>query len=140
MAYCELEDILQMVPPEDLADLTTEAGEAPDLEVVAQAIGRADAEIDSYLAVRYALPLSPAPARVQGLSQDLALYHLYSRRSVMPEVHRERYREALAFLKDVAGGRARLEGGAAEPAPALGEAAQIRSDPRTFTRSRQEDW
>jgi len=140
MAYCELEDILKMMPPEDLAELTAEAGEEPDPEVVAQAIARADSEIDSYLAVRYVLPLSSVPERVKGLSLDLAIYHLYSRRSVMPEVRRDRYRDAVAFLQEVAAGRARLEGPEGEPAPALQEVAEVKSATRTFSRGSQEDW
>ena len=52
--------------------------------VVEEAIAKADGEIDAYLGLRYQLPLMGIPAQVRSLSVEIALYHLYSRRSVMP--------------------------------------------------------
>ena len=74
------------------------------------------------MAVRYVLPLSATPPQVKNLAVDMALYHLYSRRSVAPQVRRQKYEAAVAFLKQVAAGQARVEGGAA----AVGEAREER--------------
>ncbi len=37
-----------------------------------------------------------------GLAMDMALYHLYSRRSVVPAVRQQKYEAAVSFLKLVA--------------------------------------
>lgn len=45
--------------------------------VLAAALARADSLIDSYLAGRYLVPLTPVPAVVLGMAVDLARYFLY---------------------------------------------------------------
>jgi len=104
MAYCTESDLLTLIPQKELAELTADSGDTPDSQVVAEAINLADAEIDAYLGSRYTLPLSPVPDQVKGLSMDMTLYHLYSRRSVAPTVRRQKYETALSFLKQVAAG------------------------------------
>ena len=66
MAYCSQDDLLKMIPEAELAELTAESGDIPDPVVVAEAIAKADGEIDSYLAVRYSLPLvgHPGPDKI----------------------------------------------------------------------------
>jgi len=140
MAYCNQDDILKLIPRDELAELTTETGDEPDPEVVSEAIAKAEAEIDSYLGTRYAVPLSPVPAIVKSLAADLALYHLYSRRSVAPPVRRQKYVDAVAFLKEVAAGRALIEGAGGEPPAARREVAEVESATRIFTRDTQGDW
>jgi phage gp36-like protein len=76
MAYCIQDDLLKMIPIAELAELTAESGTEPDSEVVAEAVAKADGEIDAYLGVRYSLPLAEVPALVRSLSVDLALFHL----------------------------------------------------------------
>jgi phage gp36-like protein len=56
MAYSTENDLLTMIPVKELAELTTDSGDTPDSQVVAEAINRADAEIDAYVGVRYATP------------------------------------------------------------------------------------
>jgi phage gp36-like protein len=60
MTYCTQTDILKQIPSLELAELTTENGSTPDADVVAEAIAKADAEINSYLGVRYVVPFSSA--------------------------------------------------------------------------------
>ena len=110
MAYCSQDDLLMMIPAAELASLSAESGDEPDAAVVAEAITKAAAKIDAYLAVRYVLPLVATPPQVKNLAVDLALYHLYSRRSVAPLVRRQQYEAAVAFLKEVAAGQALVEG------------------------------
>ncbi len=110
MAYCSQDDLVKMISLAELAELTAESGDEPDAAVVAEAIVKAAGEIDSYLAVRYVLPLAATPPQVQSLAVDMALYHLYSRRSVAPQVRRQKYDAAVAFLKEVAAGQALVEG------------------------------
>ena len=139
MAYAVLEDLLKMVPEDELAQLTSEAGGLPDALVAAEAIARADAEIDSYLGVRYQVPLAPVPHRVKALSVDVALYHLYSRRGVAPEIRRRQYEDAIAFLKLVAAGQALIEGVGGEP-PASQKTEDITGATRLFSRDGLGDW
>ena len=80
MAYCTQADIEKLIPAQELAELTTESGGTPDADVVTECIAKADAEIDSYLGVKYTVPFSSAPARVESLSQDIAIYYLFTRR------------------------------------------------------------
>src|SRR5574343_1758427 len=104
MAYCTQTDIEKLIPVLELAEITTEIGDAPDTSVVEYCIAKADAEIDSYCSKQYSVPFSPVPARITALSVDIAIYHLYSRRSVAPDIRRIKYEDALTFLKDLAKG------------------------------------
>ena len=140
MAHCTENDLLTLIPQKELAELTAESGDTPDSQIVTEAVNRADAEIDAYLGSRYALPLTPVPDQVKGLSIDMALYHLYSRRSVAPQVRRQKYEAAVSFLKQVAAGEAVLEGAS----ELLTETAQVESEfssaTRVFSRNTQGNW
>ena len=140
MAYCTENDLLSMIPVKELAELTTESGDTPDSLVVADAIERAEAEIDAYLGVRYTLPLSPVPDQVKGLSVDISLYHLYSRRSVAPTVRRQKYEAAVSFLKQVAAGEAVLEGASDLLTEAEKVESEFTSATRIFSRNTQGNW
>lgn len=140
MAYCTESDLLSLIPQKELAELTTDSGDLPDSQVVTEAIDRADAEIDAYLGSRYTLPLTPVPDQVKGLSMDMALYHLYSRRSVAPPVRRQKYEAALSLLKQIAAGEAVVDGAS----ELLTETPQVESEfssaTRIFSRTTQENW
>ncbi len=140
MAYCTQEDLLKMIPPEELAELTAEAGDTPDPQVVEEAISRGQAEIDAYLGTVYAVPLSQVPPLIKALAVDLAIFHLYLRRSVAPPVRRQKYEAAVAFLKEVAAGQAVVAGAGGEPPSTDREAPQIRSANRIFRRDTQGEW
>jgi phage gp36-like protein len=139
MPYAVPEDLVNMVPEEELAQLTAEAGELPDPGVLADAIARADAEIDSYLAVRYQVPISPAPDRLKALSVDVALYHLYTRRGVAPEVRRRPYEDAIAFLKLAAAGQVLIEGPGGEARESR-TTVECTGPSRQFSRNTLGDW
>jgi phage gp36-like protein len=143
MAYSTQTDILKMISQEQLAQLTAEVGSSPDASVVSEAIAHADGEIDSYLAVRYVLPISPTPARVKTLSVAFALYYLFSRRPNlgMPETVRNNYKDGVQFLRDVAGGRAEIpDSSGAEISGDATEVSEITSKTRVFDRDGMEGW
>jgi phage gp36-like protein len=140
MAYSTENDLLTMIPVKELAELTTDSGDTPDSQVVAEAISRADAEIDAYVGVRYALPLTVVPDQLKGLSIDMALYHLYSRRSVAPTVRRQKYEAALSFLKLVAAGEAVVEGASGLLTETTQVGSEFSSAPRVFSRDSQGNW
>jgi len=139
MAYCSQDDLLTMIPAAELAELTTESGDTPDAAVVAEAIDKAASEIDAYLALRYDLPLAATPPQVKNLAVDLALYHLYSRRSVAPAVRQKKYEAAVAFLKEVAAGLVLVEG-AGEPSGDTRQVGGFSGDRRVLRRDGLSDW
>jgi phage gp36-like protein len=135
MAYSSEADILKMIPQAELAQLTAESGEDPDSQVVAEAISQADAEIDSYVGVKYPVPLTAVPEQIKALSVDLAIYHLYSRRSVVPPVRLRKYEDGVAFLKQVAAGQVTVPGIEGEP-----HTAELDSKTRLFSRDTLGEW
>lgn len=137
MPYCTQDDLLKLLPEAEMAQLTAETGDVPDAEVVSEVVTKAEAEINAYLAVRYVLPLDAVPAQVKHLAVDMAIYHLYSRRGMMAEVRGKNYDKAVAFLKDVAAGRAEIIGATGAEIP--GDAAQVTeftSAARVFSRDK----
>jgi phage gp36-like protein len=135
--YSTLEDIKKLVEEAILVQLTDDAatGEV-DTGVVASAITEADGTINSYCQGRYTLPLYPVPPRVVGLSVDIAIYNLYSRRvDEMPEIRKDRFKEAIRFLELVAAGKVEL--GATSPtAQSTANTVDIESGARVFTRDK----
>lgn len=82
-----------------------------DSAVLERAIADADALVNSYLAPRYRLPLAPeliAQSSLGAVASDLARYHLYD--GAATEEVEKRYERAVAWLKDVASGKASLGG------------------------------
>jgi phage gp36-like protein len=112
MAYCELSDLYVLLSEAEISDLSADLGDKPDRAVVEEAITKADALIDGYCEPRYGplLPFTPVPDLVRATSADIALYHLFSRRTTMPEVRRLKYEDAVNLLKQVAAGRANIPG------------------------------
>lgn len=134
MAYCTEADIINQLPEERLIELADDDGDGiADIGVVDKAIADADAEIDTYLSSRYTVPLSPAPAIINKICVDIAVWNLFSRRQVADDVAKERYRAAVDLLKLIAKGDVSL---GVVPEPAGGE-QQIKSSreksDRTFT-------
>jgi phage gp36-like protein len=140
MAYCTEDDLLKMIPQPELAELTAESGEVPDSLIINDAISKAGAEIDSYLGVKYVVPLAAAPDRVKALAVDLAVYHLYSRRSVVPMVRQQKYEAAVAFLKQVVAGQMVIVGPQGELPTVAKEVTDATSAIRAFTRDTLADW
>lgn len=135
--YCTQANILDRIDEATLVTLTDEAGtgEVGDAKVDA-ARADADATINAYCQGRYAIPLSPVPPKITQVSVDITLYNLYSQSDLeMPEVRKDRNKDALRFLDKVAAGTIRL--GAATPAPAdTRNAASVESSARVFTRDK----
>jgi len=140
MAYCSEDDLLMMIPQSELGELTAESGEVPDSLIITDAISKADSEIDSYLGARYVVPLAAPPAQVKALAVDLAIYHLYSRRSVVPMVRQQKYEAAVAFLKQAAAGQILIVGPQGEMPTVAKEIAEVTGATRVFTRDTQADW
>lgn len=105
MTYAVKADMQAEFGDTDLAQLTDRVnGQVTDDAVLNGALVRADEEIDSYLAQRYTLPFASAPARLRSIAMDMARYYLSDARA--PQIVQDRYKAAVAWLKDVAAGKA----------------------------------
>jgi|Deesub1362B_J571_1020462.scaffolds.fasta_scaffold00591_26 phage gp36-like protein len=115
MGYIERNDILNEISEGVLAELTSDSG-IIEWAKVDKAIQDASALIDSYIGVRYTLPLESIPLILKKICKDITIYELYQQRvsenaiSEVPEGVRKRYEQAVAFLKDIASGNATLKG------------------------------
>lgn len=100
---------------------------------VDNALADASAEIDSYLGTLFAVPITPVPANLLRIACVIARYRILG--DAATEVARRDYEDARGFLRDVAAGRARLEG--ADTLAASGTAATVTlvTEERLFSRS-----
>ena len=114
MAYATLEQLASLFGAEEIRALSDRAGTGVlDEEVVRDALARASSEVDSYLADRYATPLDgegPVPAVVVSVTGDIARYRLTGGDVRESDPIRQRYVQAMGWLRDVADGRASVPG------------------------------
>jgi phage gp36-like protein len=111
MSYATQADLVTRYGEREILQATDKANPpagAIDAATVAGALADADALVDSYLGNRYAVPLATTPARVVDLACVIARYRLHEARAT--DRMRRDYEDAIAFLRDVAAGRAMLPG------------------------------
>ncbi|RMG60281.1 MAG: DUF1320 domain-containing protein [Gammaproteobacteria bacterium] len=89
-----------------LTDRATPPAGVIDDAVLNAALLDADQVIDSFLQVRYALPLSSVPSLLKQVARDLARYFLYD--DMPPEHVEARYRDAMKTLERIASGQQKL--------------------------------
>ena len=77
MPYATQTDMETRFGVDELIQRTSRTGAAIDTDVLGRALADADAEIDSYLASRYALPLPSTPAVLVRLACDITRYQLF---------------------------------------------------------------
>jgi phage gp36-like protein len=120
---------------DDLSGWPQEDAEAASqaLVIVVRAIDDGESEIDSYLSSRYAVPLKHPPGVILRFSGDIARYALYEDHA-KDEV-RKRYEQAIAFLRDVAAGKASIDA-ALEP-PVSGGIVEMVTAGKVFGRGKR---
>lgn len=97
------------------------------------ALADAQAEVDGYLAVKYATPLSTVPAMITAIVHDLAVARLW--RDELPESVMERQKSARQQLRDMAKGLIALPGAEALTAATGNDApVLITTGDRLFSR------
>jgi len=108
MSYGTVADLIARFSEAEIAQLTdSEERETLNRAVAQAALDDASAEVDSYLAGVYAVPVVGAiPARLIAVTLDIARFRLYGNRPL--EVVRQRYEDAIDWLKLVARGHVRL--------------------------------
>jgi phage gp36-like protein len=136
MPYCTQTDLLEQISSKELISCTDDANAGTvDTSAVDRAIADADAEIDGYCSGRYTVPFSPVPAIIRKLSVDIAVYNVYSRRRGAPESRKQRYDNAIAFLKSISSGEVSLGADDPEP-PTQNHQPQFAGNDRIFTRDK----
>ena len=135
-AYCTPEDLLSRYGLEELFQLAPGPHGQPDQAKVQRACDDAGDMVDGYIAKRHTLPLSATPRLLVRLSAAIARYDLYlgGDRQPTEQVKTERD-HAIAFLRDVAMGKADLglDATGAEPAEDGGGVVVAQGEPRNVT-------
>lgn len=133
--YVTAQDIKARLGADDYAVLV---GDAKDTARIDKAILDAGGEIDGYVQKRYALPLStPAPTAIKRIAVDIVIYRL-SGDSRVTEDRRQRYEDAVAFLKAIAKGDVWLRTAPADAGKSKAkETVAITSSKRRFNRDNQ---
>jgi phage gp36-like protein len=138
-SYLSFEEFVARVGVDEAVRLTDSLGTGTiDAARLDAALIDAQATVDAYLAVRYAVPVAlPAPAPIPALTFDLALARLYTHD--LPANVAAKRDQALALLADIAAGKAALAGlvepTGSSPAPVLvetGERLFFRSNMRGY--------
>lgn len=131
MTYATRTDMTSRFAEEELIQLTdrNRLGQIDNV-VLDRALADADAEINGYLSTRYTLPLAPVPTVLLRLAADLARYYLYDDHA--PEQIKQRYDDAVKFLRAVATGTAQLGTDAAQPVPVVSGGVSYQAGERVF--------
>lgn len=107
MAYSTVQDIIAVSSERDVIQLSDDSRvNSIDEGVVAEAISKADALIDSYCSGRYVVPISPVPRIIGDISAQLAYHFLYERRhrQNMPDSMIKIYDRLVVQLKQISEG------------------------------------
>ncbi|MEX2450914.1 MAG: DUF1320 domain-containing protein [Rhodospirillales bacterium] len=140
MTYASQQNLIDRFGERELIQLTDRA-EPPtgaiNSAVVGQALADADDLINSYVRKRYELPFATTPPALVRTAGDIARFYLHDERMV--ETVKENYEKALAFLKDIAAGRAELDVAGKEPAPVT-DKAEVTGPARVFSRDKMKGY
>lgn len=109
-AYATLKQLVALFGDDEMLTLAAGADGELDEARVTAAIEWASSEADSYLAVRYAVPVEPVPPVLTTVVGDIARYRLTGHNTVENEVILRRYEKAIEWLKAIAEGMADLPG------------------------------
>lgn len=135
MAYATYDD---MIAQWGLIEVTRssdrDGDDVADVGVVEKALDDATAEIDSYIAVIYKLPINPVPFILTTHCGAMALYRMSLDGGSYTKEKRQRYEDALKWLQAVAAGKASLDG-AVQP-PTKGGTVFVFAEPREYTRTK----
>lgn len=109
MSYAAQADIEALYGADALAGVADRDGDGlADAAAVTAALAHASDEIDLHVGAVLTLPLAATPPQLVRLAVDIALYRLALDGGVRTEEHRTRYEDAVATLKRIADGKARL--------------------------------
>lgn len=123
MPYSTIDNLLELMPEKNLIDISNDEGgaETVNLDNVVAAIAKADSVIDGYVGAQKKVPLDPVPGLVQTLSCNLAIFFLYRRLGMVPDIWQDQYKADTAVLVKISTGQISLgvaSGEAAKEPPA----------------------
>lgn len=131
MPYCTQQDLQSRFGDAELLRIADRDRDGEiDADVVSVALDDASNEIDAYVGSRYSVPMSPVPDLLKRLCADIARYRLYDERPL--EEVENRYKQAVATLRDIANGRASLKDSSAPSSTSGVEVIKTDAD-RIFT-------
>jgi phage gp36-like protein len=135
MSYATIDDFVMAFGDEEtiaLSNLDEPNSPVMNAVVIQRRLDDATAEIDTYLqAAGYSLPLAAVPVVLRNRCCDIARYYLDRIR--MREDVQQRYKEAIAYLKDLVKGNADLGLAQNNQTLAVPDAPQWYSGDRVFT-------
>lgn len=137
MTYATSADLINRFGEKEAIALTDRAYVGVvDQAVLAGALEWATAEIDGYLGGRYTLPLAPVPRILTGYACDIARHQLCGTGGVVvTEEIRNRYQDAIKFLRLAAEGKVSLGGmPTGETAPTSSNAVVFNPGSKVFGR------
>ena len=140
--YLSIIDLRERLSETKLIQLTDFAGTGEiDSGRIDAAIAAASGIVDSYCAARYSLPLAISE-QIKDTALSICIYKLHSLRQLSPDKVRLDYEDAIAFLKDVAAGKATLDqSGTVQAVPSVGVKVRDHdADPEAFDDVRLEDY
>lgn len=109
MPYATTDDLISAFGLNEMIAISDREGDGVvDGSVTLEALTRASSEADSYIAARYTLPLSSVPEALKSAVCDMARYRLTGGEASQTDVIVERYKAAIAWLRDISTGRAVL--------------------------------
>lgn len=99
----EFEEEIGTTETVELTNLDNPSAETVNTSRLEKALTTASGEINSYLATRYSIPISPVPEILKTYCIDIAWYRLAQNNA--PEQYATRYNNAIARLKDIEKGQ-----------------------------------
>lgn len=109
MLYASVQDITNRYALDFLHTIVDESDEKSlNTTAIQKALLDASGLIDSYLSIRYTIPLVTYPDLLKRLCVDIALYWLSPDAGTATEEKRQRYEDALAWLERIAQGKTGL--------------------------------
>jgi phage gp36-like protein len=137
MTYADESDLTAYFGSEQLLIAADRDGDGTaDTGVVSAAISAAEEEIDSYVGVRYTLPLDDVPGVLTRVCCDLAMYHMSIDSPSMTEQKETRYNNGIKWLTNLAKGIVTL--GVTDETEDTKDTAVLSTDApsRVFTRTK----
>ncbi len=135
--YLTADDMVERFGEQEMIQLTDRVNMPPttvDTGILNAAIGDASALADSYISSRYSLPLSSTPSALARQVGDVARYYLFGSRADVGGTVERSYKDALAWLTNVAKGVVKLDLPDGELVPASsGSAARVQTGCAVFT-------
>lgn len=115
MTYAAKDDIEKIHGTDALERVADRDGDGEiDTDAVDLALESASSEIDSYISVRYDVPLASPSPMVKQVCVDIAVYRLAVSTTRLTDEMRQRYEDAVEWLKSIAKGNAAVDDGSGE--------------------------